>query len=102
VSAAHKPLCSNPGEWKYKNRAYAFGKRLVLARILLYQYGYDKSEISSPKRKKEINMKTKKFETKLTLNKKTITELSEKDMKKLYAGQETMAGPRCNPTEACW
>ncbi len=47
-------------------------------------------------------MKTKKFDKKLTLNKKTIVHLSQKDMKKLYGGQETLAGPRCVTVYNCY
>lgn len=47
-------------------------------------------------------MKTKKFDKKLTLDKKTVTELSENDMKGVNGGQETLAGPRCVTVDNCY
>ena len=43
-------------------------------------------------------MKTKKFDKKLALNKKTIAHLSDKKMKDVYAG---ISGSRCG-YETCW
>ena len=47
-------------------------------------------------------MKTKRYDKRLKLNKKTITELSEKDMNRAFGGQETIAGPRCVSVYTCY